>query len=73
MLNLLENSNAFNYDVAKCLNYDKKIIRNLQCHVENKKNIDLNNNLISNQSHSERSLKLLECDVRRLINHVTKN
>ena len=48
VLNLLENLNVSNCDVAKHLNCDKKIIRNLQCHVKNKKNINLNNDLVSN-------------------------
>ena len=59
-LSLIENSNAFNHEVAKYLQCDEKIICNLQHHIKNKKNINSNDDIMRNKSHSEQSLKLSE-------------
>ena len=72
-LGLLENPDSSNHGVAKRLNCDEKTIRNLRHRVEDKENIGPNDDLISNQPRSGRPLKLSEHDVRRLINHATKN
>ena len=59
-LSLLENSNAFNHEVTKHLQCDEKIIHNLQHHIENKENINSNDDIMRNKSCSEQPLKLSE-------------
>ena len=73
MLSLLKNSNAFNCEVTKHLQCDEKTICNLWHHIEDKKNINSNDDIVRNKSHSEQPLKLSEWDVCRLIHHATKS
>ena len=72
-LSLLENLNASNHEVTKCLQCDEKTICNLWHHIEDKKNINSNDDIVRNKSHSEQPLKLSEWDVCRLIHHVMKS
>ena len=59
-LSLLENPNASNCGVTKHLQCDEKTICNLRHHVENKENINSNDDIVRNKSHSEQPLKLSE-------------